>query len=164
MSYTKYTKRQDSFWKQLPCRSGETSINLSKEICDFLTFGLVSNGEETEIAFKIYKSDFYDALDFIKTTCPLYRSSSQGSKVVYSDDPIFQKLHDSIENFFGDNDIAFYIVTLYNRNDKRIYLKGLKQKGFNIRDFLVENCSALVFSEGDKMTDLRVLSSVYEGL
>lgn len=164
MSYTKYTKRQDSSWKQVPCKSGETSINLSNEICDFLTFGMVSNGEENDIAFKIHKQDFYDALDFIKAICPLYRSSSRGSKVVYPDDSIFKKLQEAIEQFFGNNDIAYYIVTLYNRNDKRIYLKGLKQKGFNIRDFLVENSSALVFSEGEEVPDLRILSSVYEGI
>lgn len=163
MKYFKYAKRQDSCWKQQPCKSGETSINLSVEICDFLTFGMVSNGEEYEIPFLLHKRDFCDALDFIKSQCPLYKSSSQGSEIYYADNAFFIKLERSIKNYFGGEEAKVYVVTLYNREDRRIYLKGLTQKGFNIRNFLVESSSALQFSEAEGMTDLRLLSAVYEG-
>lgn len=163
MIYVKYAKRQDCCWKQNPCKSGETSINLSLEICEFLTFGMVANGEEFEIPFLIHKQDFYDALEFIKSQCPLYKSSSQGSEAYNYNSPIFAKLKHSIKMFFGENESQVYIVTLYNRQDRRIYLKGLTQNGFNIRNFLVENSSALQFAESEGMTDLRLLSAVYEG-
>ena len=64
---------------------------------------------------------------------------------------------------FGDNDSIDYTVVLYCRKDGRIYLKGLKQKGFSIRDFLVEYGSAIVFEQIEAGISLRIVSAVYEG-
>ena len=77
-------------------------------------------------------------------------------------DKLLNQLAESIQRFFGPADKVVYTVTLYRRKDGRIYLKGLKQKGFTIRDFLVENSSALSFSMAEDIFDLRVLSSVCE--
>ena len=144
--------------------SGETSINLSNEILDYLSESNINKGEERLITFRIVRDDFVKAICFIVSKLPLYKSSSRSSVAVDYSYSFFVELQNEVNNYFGNNEEFDYTCTLYYREDGRIYLKGLKQKGFNIRDFLVENCSALVFSEGDKMTDLRILSSVYEGL
>ena len=163
MRIVKYIKRQDSGWKQAAGCSGETSINLSNEILDFLSCGMVDLGEECGMTFNIYRSDFITALSFITIQLPLYRSTSRSSELIKNGNPIFERLESSIYAFFGDDDVKAYTVTLYRRKDGRIYLKGLKQKGFTIRDFLVEMSSALEFSLTSDGFDLRLLSGVLEG-
>ena len=58
----KYARRQDSGWKQAAGCSGETSINLSAEIFEFLSYGMIDGGEETAITFKLFRQDFSDHL------------------------------------------------------------------------------------------------------
>lgn len=163
MKYIKYIKRQDCNWKQSPGPSGETSLNLSNEICSFLTFGLVEKGEESAVTFHVYKSDFENAIQFIEAQLPLFRSSSRESWEVYAGDKSFSQLSCAIEDFFGDEQEIDYTVIIYRRQDSRIYLKGLKQNGFTIRDFLVENSSALAFYLSDKGIELRLFSAVSDG-
>lgn len=163
MTIVKYIKRQDSGWKQASGCSGETSINLSQEIFDFLSFGMVDGGEECGITLRIYKNDYENALEFIKSQLPLYRSSSKSSSLIHYYDTILNRLEESIHVFFGNNEIADYTVDLYCRKDGRIYLKGLKQNGFTIRDFLVEMSSALVFSDSIDGFILRLESGITQG-
>jgi len=157
MGMIKKIRRQDSGWKQAAGCSGETSINLSNEIFEFLSYGLVDSGEECGITFRIYKQDYIDALDFIKSQLPLYRSTSKESIKIEADNLIFEKLEDSIVNFFGEERSKVYTVTMYRRKDGRIYLKNLKQKGFTIRDYLVEFSSALDFEMGEDCFELRLI-------
>jgi len=157
----KYARRQDCGWKQAAGCSGETSINLSNEILDFLTDGLVEFGEECGFSFKIYKEDFVEAVAFIKTQLPLFRSSSKTSQKISLGNPILTKLENAIFSFFQE-DVADYTVTLYRRGDKRIYLKDLRQNGFSIRDYLVEFSSALKFVISERGFELRLLSAVSE--
>ena len=159
----KYIRRQDSGWKQMPGCSGETSINLSNEIFDFLTFGMVDGGEECGVTFKIYRDDFIQALVYIKSILPLYRSTSRTSEKIESGNHILTKLQESIVSFFGQDEAVDYTVILYCRKDGRIYLKGLKQKGFTIRDFLVEYGSAIIFESTGEGYILRVKSAVDTG-
>ena len=159
----KYIRRQDSGWKQASGCSGETSINLSNEIFDYLTFGIIDGGEECGITFKIFREDYVNALTFIESQLPLYRSTSKSSESINPNAPILKSLYDSICSFFEDQESVNYTVTLYCRKDGRIYLKGLKQKGFTIRNFLVEYASAIVFEMTDEGFNLRVISSVLEG-
>ena len=163
MKVVKYIKRQDSGWKQAAGCSGETSINLSNEILDFLSSGMVDLGEECGVTFNIYRDDYVTALSFITSQLPLYRSTSHTSELIKKDNLIFDRLAASIYAFFGDDESKPYTVTLYRRKDGRIYLKGLKQKGFTIRDFLVEMSSALEFTLTSDGFDLRLISAVYEG-
>ena len=79
MGMVKKIRRQDSGWKQTAGCSGETSINLSSEIFDYLSYGMVDSGEECGITFRIYKKDYVDALSFIESQLPLYRSTSRES-------------------------------------------------------------------------------------
>lgn len=163
MTIVKYIKRQDSGWKQASGCSGETSINLSSKIFDFLSLGMVDGGEECGLTLRIFREDYENALEFIKTQLPLYRSSSKTSCLIQEDDVILDKLEQSICIFFGTDDYVDYTVTLYCRKDGRIYLKGLKQNGFTIRDFLVEMSSALVFTDSIDGYTLRLESGVSHG-
>ncbi len=163
MEYVKYIKRQDCNWKQSSGPSGETSLNLSNEICSFLTFDLVEKGEESLVTLHIYRKDFEDAIVFIGSQMPLYRTTSKDSWETDETDNHFVGLNDSLKSFFGDSEEADYTVTIYRRHDARIYLKGLKQNDFTIRDYLVENESALKFSLSDKGIELRLFSAVSDG-
>ena len=163
MTIVKYIKRQDSGWKQAAGCSGETSINLSNEIFDFLSLGLVDGGEECGITFRIFKEDYLNALAFIESQLPLFRSTSRSSIIVRNDDPILIKLKNAIELFFGCKEYIDYTAILYCRKDGRIYLKGLKQKGFSIRDYLVEMSSALVFNDSIDGFILRLESGISAG-
>lgn len=159
----KYIRRQDSGWKQAFGYSGETSINLSNEIFDFLSLGMVDGGEECGITFRIFKEDFVNALVFIKSQLPLYRSSSRSCDIIRHNSPILLALENAIESFFSYEKEVDYTVTLYCRKDGRIYLKGLKQNGFSIRDYLVEMSSALIFENSIDGYTLRVESGFSEG-
>ena len=55
MEYIKYIKRQDSGLKLSAGNSGETSLNLSSEIFEFLTKGQIKKGEKKEMTIKIFK-------------------------------------------------------------------------------------------------------------
>jgi len=160
MKQIKYIKRQDSYWKQAWGYSGETSLNLSYEILDFLTNGMVSPGEQSGITFSIYKKDYFQALEFIESQLPLYVSTSRTCDLVHKGDAILIKLKRNIWSIFGEKDRIDYTVNLFYRKDGRIYLNGLRQKGFSIRDFLVENSSAIEFEIKDGEYTLHVISSI----
>ena len=163
MKKIKFIKRQDSGFKLSYGNSGETSLNLSNEIFDFLSQGTLNPGEERELAFKIYKEDCIKAMSFIIMRLPLYKTSSNYSNKVDNYLEIFGELYSKIESFFGENNEAEYKVNLFYRPDGRIYLKGLRVNGFSIRDYLVENYSALQFDdEREGMFNLRVLSNIEE--
>lgn len=162
MKKIKYIKRQDSHWKQACGYSGETSLNLSNEILDFLTDGMVSPGEQCGITFSLFKIDFERALDFIESQLPLYVSTSKTCDLVHKGDDILTKLRQNISSIFGDNEQIYYTVNLFYRSDGRIYLNGLRQKGFSIRDYLVENSSAIEFVISEGEFSLHVLSSTSE--
>ena len=161
MKKLKYIKRQDSGFKLSYGNSGETSLNLSNEIFDFISTENLGLGEEKDITFKIYKEDCIKAMSFIIMKLPLYKSSSNYSNKIENYLETFSELYSKIDAFFGNNKNAEYKVNLYYRTDGRIYLKGLRVKGFSIRDYLVENYSALQFdNEGDGSLNLRILSDI----
>ena len=163
MEYTKYIKRQDCNWKQAAGPSGETSLNLSNEICNFLTFGLVDRGEESVVTFGIFKDEFLDAAKFIGTQLPLYRTTSHDSQLTDESSKAFISLEKNINDYFLSNTVKEYSVTIYRRKDGRIYLKGLKQGAFTVRDYLVENSSAIKFLLTDDGIELHVISAVTSG-
>lgn len=157
MSIIKEIRRQDSGWKQNAGASGETSINLNNEIFDYLSMGMVDDGEECGITFKIFREDFDNALDFIESQLSLYRSTSQSSVMVNMGDPIIDYLRKSIDTFFVNEKETEYTVTLYRRKDGRIYLKHLRQRGFTIRDFLIEFSTSIVFDLTEDGYTLRII-------
>ena len=161
MKKIKFIKRQDSGFKLSYGNSGETSLNLSNEIFDFISQGSLNRGEEQNITFRIYKEDCVKAMSFIIMKLPLYKSSSNSSNKVDNCLVTFGELYSNINAFFGTARTADYTVTLFFRTDGRFYLKGLRVKGFSIRDYLVENYSAIQFDdEGDGILNLRILSDI----
>ncbi len=161
MKKIKYVKRQDSGFKLSYGNSGETSLNLSNEIFDFISKGRQNQGEERDVTFRIYKEDCIKAMSFIIMKLPLYKTSSNSSNKIESYLDTFNELCSKTNSFFGNNKIAEYRVNLYCRADGRIYLNGLRVNGFSIRDYLVENYSALQFDdETDDVLNLRILSDV----
>lgn len=161
MKKIKYIKRQDSGFKLSSGNSGETSLNLSNEIFDFISKGNLKQGEEKDITFRIYKEDCIKAMSFIIMKLPLYKSSSKYSDKVDDSLETFGELYSRISTFFGNNKKVEYRVNLFYRTDGRIYLKGLRVNGFSIRDYLVENYSALQFDdEENDVLNLRILSDV----
>lgn len=161
MKKIKYIKRQDSGFKLSYGNSGETSLNLSNEIFDFISMGNLRKGEEKDITFRIYKEDCIKAMSFIIMKLPLYKSSSNRSNKVENHLDTFDDLYSRIDGFFGNNNNGEYKVSLFYRPDGRIYLKELRVNQFSIRDYLVENYSALQFDdEGDGVLNLRILSNV----
>ncbi|MBD9299891.1 MAG: hypothetical protein EGS41_08090 [Prevotella sp.] len=156
MGMIKNVRRQDCGWKQAAGCSGETSINLSNDIFEYLSCGMIEPGEECGITFRIFKQDYLDSLAFIETQLPLYRSSSRESLKIDVGNPIFERLSGAIEKFFGTEQSKEYTVTMYRRKDGRIYLKNLKQNGFTIRDFLVEYSSSIEFDLCDDCFALRL--------
>ena len=162
MKKIKYIKRQDSHWKQACGYSGETSLNLSNELMDFLTNGMVSPGENCGITFSIYKIEFERALDFIESQLPLFVSTSKTCDLVNKGDEVLTKLRQNISSIFGNSERIYYTVNLFYRSDGRIYLNGLRQNGFSIRDYLVENSSAIEFIISEGEFSLHLLSSISE--
>lgn len=169
MKKLKFIKRQDSGFKLSSGNSGETSLNLSNDIFDFISGGRLRKGEEKEISFRIYKEDCLKALSFIIMKLPLYKSSSDNSFRVDNCLNTFNDLYSKINKYFGDRNDAEYKISLLYRNDGRIYLKGLRVDGFSIRDYLVENYSALQFDDEESGSfNLRIISNIedkgeYEG-
>lgn len=161
MKKIKFIKRQDSGFKLSYGNSGETSLNLSNDIFDFISHGEVLSGEEKDIVFKVYKEDFIKAMSFVVMKLPLYKSSSNSSNKITSYLDVFDDLYAKIENFFGGKQNTEYRVNLFYRTDGRIYLKGLRVNGFSVRDYLVENYSAIQFDdEGESELNLRILSDI----
>ena len=158
---TKYIHSQDSYYKTKNKKSGETSINLSNELREFID-PEIKKTEEKEVTFILYKEDFIKALCYIVGKLPLYKSTSKNSEQInYSDDFLLPKI-DVIEKFFGKGETANYTVNLFWKADGRIYLNNLKNGDFNLRNFLVEENSSLQFSKSKKGIILRVVSGEFE--
>ena len=151
---------QDSYFKTEERNSGETSINLSNDIFDFL--GGIDNGD---VEFVIYKEDYLKALGILSFLLPLYTSSSKNSNRISYSNVLFETYYSIIENKFGKNEVASYRIHLFKRSDGRIYLNNLKDEnsGFNIRSFLIQAHSKLVFVKTDGDTfEIRLHTNISE--
>ncbi len=149
----KCPKRQDCHFKLTPGSSNETSINISNEVLRFIC-PTAKPGSTIPITFRLYKEDFIKALCFIVTRLPLFTTNSRNScRVDYTNEFFYAEL--SRINSFFQNDVEDYIVSLYYREDGRIYLKDLTYHHFNIRKFLVEDKTSMHFIVGGSI-DLRM--------
>lgn len=136
-------------------------MNLSNEIFDFISRGSLRLGEEKNVSFRIYKEDCVKAMSFVIMKLPLYKTSSNSSYRVGNHLEVFNELYSKMDAFFGEKRSAEYRVSLFYRTDGRIYLKGLRVNGLSIRDYLVENYSAIQFDdEGGDTLNLRILSDI----
>ena len=154
---SKVLKRQDSGLKLGPGPSGETSINLRQDFLPLLADDL-KKGSQQDITFKIYRQDFIDSVEQIKSHLPLYKTTSQSSEQLGTDSAIAleQSLRKEIDDFFDGAEEKDYSCSILYRTDSRVYLNNLKSKGFSIRDFLVENHSEIVFEKVADQVHLHV--------
>lgn len=159
MAKFKLIKRQDAGLKITPGNSGETSINLSTEIADYICDTPLNKEETKAFTFVLYKEDFIRAICRIVEKLPLYESTSKEYHVVNNVKSVFVELNQQIHSFFGDNDIVNYSCSIYRRNDGRTYLNALATDSFSIRNFLIENISFLKF---DKLGDEVHVRIVYD--
>lgn len=149
---------QDAGLKRVPKKSGETSINLSQEIVEFIYPNRPHDTTETPVSFLLYKEDFLKGIAFVMNNLPLYRSSSKDYKIVEFSEEEFKDLLNQVDDFFGEDKTRLYTVNLLLRSDGRIYLNGLKQGAFSLRNFLVQEFSLLVFERTvNGQNELRIL-------
>ena len=149
---------QDAGLKRVPKKSGETSINLSQEIVEFIYPNRPHDTTETPVSFLLYKEDFLKGIAFVMNNLPLYRSSSKDYKKVEFSEEEFKDLLNQVDDFFGEDKTRLYTVNLLLRSDGRIYLNGLKQGSFSLRNFLVQEFSLLVFERPvNGQNELRIV-------
>lgn len=149
---------QDADLKRVPKKSGETSINLSREIAEFIYPNLTDDILETPVSFLLHKDDFLKGIAFVMSNLPLYRSSSKDYEKVEFSEEEFKDLLSQVDGFFGGDKTRIYTVNLLLRRDGRIYLNGLKQGSFSLRNFLVQEFSLLVFERTvNGQNELRIL-------
>ena len=145
----KCPKRQDCHYKLTPGSSNETSINISNEVLRVIC-PTVKPGSTTPITFRLYKEDFIKALCYIVTRLPLFTTNSRNNCRVDYTNEFFNSELSRINSFF-QNDVEDYLVSLYYREDGRIYLKDLTYHHFNIRKFLVEGNTSMHFIVGSNI-------------
>lgn len=151
----KVITNQDAYYKWVKKISGETSINLSQEIANFIVPDYVL-GVQKKVAFTIFKDDFLRALGIISNSLPLFRSTSQESVQVEYSNSLFEKYYNIINGFFGKNEKAKYVVNFISREDGRFYLNNLDNGGFNVREFLIAFFSVLSFDRVEGELFLRL--------
>jgi len=156
---TKYIHSQDAYFKVAPKKSGETSLNLSSDILNFITDGTMNADSERSVKFRIFKEDMLKALASIVNALPLYVSSSKECHEENFSIAFFEDSLSRINKFFGTEEEKDYEVNLLFRKDGRIYLNGLKVNGFSIRNFLIEEKSELHFIKQDGILYLRLESN-----
>ena len=152
----KCPKRQDCHYKLTPGSSNETSINLSNEVFKVLRPEGTPTDVAVDVEFTIFKEDFVKALCYLMGKLPLYKTASgKSTEITYSNE-FFGTQCDVINNFFGQSNTAIYHAKLLYREDGRIYLNDLNDNGFNVRRFLIEGNSVLVFLKEESNTILRI--------
>ncbi len=143
MEIIKYPKRQDCHYKLTTGASNETSINLSSDILKLVCPDGLDRGTSKMITFKLFRDDYIKALCYIVGRLPLY-GRGRGNNVMRYSYEFFQKELQKIINFFTDS-YADYTVSILRKEDGRIYLRDLTYNGFNIRNFIVEDCTTMYF-------------------
>ena len=157
---------QDAGLKTSPKNSGETSLNLSTEIMEYIVDTIPEKGKETLISFLLYKEYFLKGFAYIITNLPLYKSSSKYSTKVDFSESYFNELYSSNQEFFGEQKVKNYDVHILRRSDSRIYLNALRKGSFSIRDFLIEEISVLKFSKehGKNVIRLDIVDNLSESV
>ncbi len=162
MGKTKYIKRQDCGLKTTKGKSGDSGVNLSKEIFNYINLNGLVKGQECNIQFLIYKDDFEKAADYILSFKVLYQTDSKSYEQVSSISSLADSIKQRAMSFFGAVNQKPYSCKLSYKSDGRVYLLGLKDGDFSIRDYLVEEHSALYFNVENNKIELRIMSNVAE--
>ena len=139
-------------WWTTPVNSHQTHIVISNEV-----FVLLGN-QERAIKLRLQKDDFLKAAANILYSLPLNKKSSNGSILLTRSYDVIKNLIFSIDKFFGDQYEKDYNVELSEETQNRKIIKSLNDDGFNLRDFLVDGHSTLVFSNDNDIYSLKLES------
>ena len=160
MAMIKYIKRQDCGLKTTSGKSGDSGVNLPREIFDYINLSGLKKGSECKVKFLIYKDDYIKAADFISTFGLLYVTDSKSFEKVPSVPDLYSSLQKEVEEYFEENSSKEYSCTLTYKEDGRIYILGMKNGDFSVRDFLVEGLSAIQFEVKNDKIELHTMSNI----
>ena len=142
-----YIKNQNAKYKFSENLSKETSINISKEIFDFL--GAKQSGDIITVTLR--KKDFLLAFSKLISNLPLYYYRNGSQKADFNSE-FFDTNYTEIEEHFGTNERINYKVKLRINDESttRYYLYRVDgAKNFILRDFLIGENSILNFIKTD---------------
>lgn len=142
-----YIKNQNAKYKFSENLSKETSINISKEIFDFL--GAKQSGDIITVTLR--KKDFLLAFSKLISNLPLYYYRNGSQKADFNSE-FFDTNYTEIEEHFGTNERINYKVKLRINDESttRYYLyRADGAKNFILRDFLIGENSILNFIKTD---------------
>ena len=164
MSKIKYIKRQDCGLKTTVGKSGDSGVNLSKDIFNYINLSNLEQGNECDVEFTIFKNDYIVAVEFIKNIPTLYITDSKSYGKISSISNLVESLTSEIADFFGSSESKRYKCKLTFKKDGRIYLLGMKNDEFSIRDYLVEGLSAIQFVVKNELIELHTMSNISENV
>lgn len=140
-------KNQNAKYKFEENLSKESSINISKEIFDFL--GGKENGDIINVTLR--KKDFLLAFSKVISNLPLFYFRNGSQKAEFSSD-FFESNYSEIEEHFGGNERIQYKIKLRINDESttRYYMYRIDgMKNFILRDFLIGENSSLIFLKND---------------
>ena len=140
-------KNQNAKYKFSENPSKESSINISKEIFEFL--GAKNSGDIVTVTLR--KKDFLLAFSKIVSNLPLYYYRN-GSQQVKFGSEFFESNYNEIAEHFGENERISYQLKLRINDEStiRYYLYRIDgAKNFILRDFLIGENSFLNFIKND---------------
>ena len=140
-------KNQNAKYKVSENLSKESSINISKEIFEFL--GAKQSGEIITVI--LHKNDFLLAFSNLVSNLPLFYYRNGTQKAEFNSE-FFESNYNEIKELFGDNErIEYQIkVRINDESTTRYYLYRMDgTKNFIIRDFLIGEYSVLHFIKND---------------
>lgn len=141
-------KNQNAKYKFEENSSKESSINISKEIFDFL--GGKENGDIIDVTLR--KKDFLLAFSKVISNLPLfYWSKDSCQKAEFTSD-FFESNYSEIEEHFGKDERIQYKIKLRINDESttRYYMYRIDgMKNFILRDFLIGENSSLIFLKND---------------
>jgi len=138
-----HIKNQNAKYKFSENLSKETSINISKEIFDFL--GAKQNGDVITVVLR--KRDFLLAFSKMISNLPLYYYRNGSQKADFTSDFFETSYNEIIEHFGEKEEIRYELkVRINDESTTRYYLYRIDgAKNFIIRDFLIGENSVLNF-------------------
>lgn len=142
-----HIKNQNAKYKFSENLSKESSINISKEIFDFL--GAKQNNDIIVVILR--KNDFLLAFSKLISSLPLYYYRNGSQKAEFNSN-FFESNYSEIVEHFGDNERIQYQVRLRINDESttRYYLYRMDgAKNFILRDFLIGENSILNFIKND---------------
>lgn len=140
-------KNQNAKYKVSENLSKESSINISKEIFEFL--GAKQSGDIITVI--LHKNDFLLAFSNLVSNLPLFYYRNGSQKAEFNSE-FFESNYNEIKELFGDNErIEYQIkVRINDESTTRYYLYRMDgTKNFIIRDFLIGEYSVLHFIKND---------------